>query len=242
MWEFITHMKEILLSIGFDEKEADIYIALIKTGKASVNDLLKKTSIERRTIYDVLERLIQKGRASYFEENNTRKYLPTKPELILQDLREKENGFKELLPQLRSLQEEPTQARVEVLKGVHGIKILFLEIIACRRTHYLFGDLRPLNKEYRHMTTKYLRELEKADGKEKMIYTKGDFDLIRIKGGEYRAMRPELIPPTPTVIYGDTVVQYIYTKPITIIKITSKEIAKTHKEYFNHFWKLAEEG
>jgi len=45
--------------------------------------------------------------------------------------------------------------------------------------------------------------------------------------------------PTPTLIYGNVVTQYVYTDPITIIKTTSKEITNTHKNYFNHFWKLA---
>jgi len=61
-------MKEQLLAIGFGNKDAEIYLALIKFERANISELIKKTSIERRTIYDVLERLIQKGWASFSEE------------------------------------------------------------------------------------------------------------------------------------------------------------------------------
>ena len=78
-------MKEQLLSMGFNDKDAEIYLTLTKLGKANIAEIIKKTSVERRTIYDVLERLMQKGWASYFNENGKKYYLPTKPEIILED-------------------------------------------------------------------------------------------------------------------------------------------------------------
>jgi sugar-specific transcriptional regulator TrmB len=53
-------MDEIKHIFQLDDKESKIFSALIKLKKASVNALMKKTNIERRTIYDILERLIQK--------------------------------------------------------------------------------------------------------------------------------------------------------------------------------------
>ena len=233
-------MKEQLLAIDFDDKEADIYTALLKLDNASVSELLKNTSIERRTIYDVLERLIQKGRASYFEENNTRKYKAISPEIILEELKHKQKEFEAIIPKLQSLQETPSGAKVEILKGLKGLKAIFIEAIQAEQTHYSFGDLSPLmyEEKYAKEVAKFLKEIDKKGMKVKILYGKGD-PIKKIKGGEYRTVNKEDIAPSPTLICGDVVTQYIYTDPITIIKITSKEVSETYKQYFNHFWKLA---
>jgi sugar-specific transcriptional regulator TrmB len=233
-------MQKELQAIGMDNKEIEIYLALTKNPSSNIAMLLKNTTIERRTIYDVLERLQQKGLASYFEENGKKYYMATKPEIILEDLYQKQQDLKKIIPQLQNLQHPPTETKVEVFKGLKGIRTIFLDIINSKETHYSFGDITPFNRDDKliPIVKIFLSALEQKNIKEKVIYTKGD-KLNKIKGGEYRAIDPKFVPPTPTVIYGDVTVQYIFTEPITIIKITSKDIASTNKKYFETFWKIA---
>ena len=232
-------MKEQLLAIGFNEKDAEIYLALIKLEKANIVELMKKTSVERRTIYDVLERLIQKGWASYFEENGKKYYLPTKPEIILQDLENKKENFEKIIPKLNSIKEKSSETKIEILKGVKGLKTIFMEIIGLRETHYSFGNITPFisDEKYIPAVKDFLAYLEERGVKEKVIYPKGE-NIVKIKGGQYKELDEKLIPPTPTIIYGDVTAQFIFTEPITIIKITSPEITKTNKKYFDTFWNM----
>jgi sugar-specific transcriptional regulator TrmB len=232
-------MKEQLLEIGFQEKDADIYLALTALKQSTIADLIKKTSIERRTIYDVLERLMQRGFASYFEENGKKIYLPTKPEIILSELEQKKENFEKIIPKLKSLEENKEQARVEILKGVKGLKTIFTEIINSKETHYAFGNIALFisDEKYKSAVEMFLDYLEGRNVKEKIIYPKGE-PIKKIKGGQYKPLDKSLIPPTPKIIYGNTTVQFIFTDPITIIKIENKEITKTHKKYFESFWKL----
>lgn len=232
-------MKEQLIQIGFGDKEAEIYLALAKLGKANLAELMKKTSIERRTIYDVLERLMQKAWVSYYIENKKKYYMSIKPELILEDLEHKKQEFKEIIPQINALKEKSKITNVEIYKGIKGLKTISLEIIKSKSTHYSFGNIAPfmLNPVYAPLLKEFLETLEARGIKEKIIYAKGE-QIKKIKGSQYKAINKELIPPTPTIIYDDIVIQYIYTDPITIIKITSPEIAKTNKKYFEMFWKM----
>ena len=232
-------MKEQLLHIGFSEKDADIYLALLKSEKASIADLMKKTQIERRTIYDVLERLIQRGWASYYEENNKKYYQATSPELILKDLQQKNQEFEKIIPKLKDLKEEHNQAKVEILKGVKGLRTIFLEIINLHETHYSFGNIAPFisDEKYTPAVNEFLEYLEGRGIKEKVIYPKGE-PVKKIKLGQYKPLDKSLIPPTPTIIYGNVTAQFIFTDPITIIKITSKEITQTNLKYFDTFWRM----
>jgi HTH-type transcriptional regulator, sugar sensing transcriptional regulator len=233
-------MKEILKNIGFDENETEIYVALLKHGTSTVNTLLKHTQIERRTIYDVLARLIQKGKVSFYEENNTKTYSAISPEIILEDLQQKQNEFKKIIPSLAQIQFNPKEATVEVLKGTKGLRTIFLDIINKEVEHYVFGDISPLIYEDRYSipTKQFLASLKEKKLTEKVIYREKD-KITKIPGSEYRFVKKELVFPTPTLLYADVVTQYIFTDPITIIKITSKEMSQTHKKYFDYFWKVA---
>ena len=232
-------MKEQLISIGFSDKDAEIYLTLMKFGKASIAEIMKKTSVERRTIYDVLERLIQKGWASYFEENGKKYYLATNPEIIFKDLEQKNMEFKKILPQLASMKEKAKDAKVEILKGPKGLRTIFLEIINSKETHYAFGNIAPFisNEKYTYAVKEFLEYLEGRGISEKIIYPKGE-PIKKIKKGQYKELKKELIPPTPTIIYGDVTAQFIFTDPITIIKTTSKEITDTNRKYFDIFWNM----
>ncbi|MFH1508348.1 MAG: helix-turn-helix domain-containing protein [Candidatus Omnitrophota bacterium] len=232
-------MKEKLISIGFSEKDAEIYLALIRLEKASIADLMKKTSIERRTIYDVLDRLIQRGWASYFEENGRKYYLATSPEIILKDLEQKNREFEKIIPELTALNEKSSEAKVEILKGVKGLRTIFLEIIHLKEMHYAFGNIAPFisDEKYTPAVKEFLEYLEGRGIKERIIYPKGE-PIKKIKGGQYKEIAKELIPPTPTILYGDVTAQFIFTDPITIIKTTSKEITNTNRKYFDTFWRM----
>ena len=68
---------DILRNIGLSEGEITIYSALLDLGKAPVNKIHEKVGIERRNIYDILNKLIERGLVSYINEN--KEILQTQP-------------------------------------------------------------------------------------------------------------------------------------------------------------------
>jgi len=67
-----------LKEAGFEEKEAEIYLAVLELGKATVSDISRKSGIKRTTIYEYLDKLtsesllyktIRKKRIFYAAEN-----------------------------------------------------------------------------------------------------------------------------------------------------------------------------
>ena len=227
-------MKEIFYELGLDEKETEIYLILIKIRKGRVGDILRKTKIERRTIYDVLERLIQKGYLTYYKENNTQIYKPIDPENILLKLEEQKQEFKKIIPQIKSLEEENTETEVEILKGKQGIRTIFQEILQYEE-HLGIGDLNPFLNEYKNEAKRLIDGMKKTKHKEKIIYKKGQ-KIVKTKNGEYKQLNKEQLPIIQTIIYGNTVIQFIIEENPTLIKIKNKKIAETHKEYFKILW------
>lgn len=230
-------MKEIFYQIGFDEKETQIYLTLTKLKTGKVSDILKKTKIERRTIYDVLERLIQKGYVTYYKENNTQIYKPVNPEIILKKLEEQKEDFEKIIPQIKSLKEKENHTEVEILKGKQGIRTIFQEILN-EKEHLGIGDLEPFLEEYQLDAKKFVNQMIKLNHKEKIIYQK-DQKITKIKTGEYKVLEKDSMPPIQTIIYADTVIQFVLDEIPILIKIKNKKIAKTHKDYFYKYWKIA---
>jgi len=51
---------EILRKIGLSEGEIKVYNALLEIGVTSINNIHKKVGVDRRNIYDILNKLIEK--------------------------------------------------------------------------------------------------------------------------------------------------------------------------------------
>ncbi|MFT4283181.1 MAG: TrmB family transcriptional regulator [Candidatus Woesearchaeota archaeon] len=227
-------MKEVFYELGFDEKETQIYLALIKLRQGKVSDLLKITKIERRTIYDVLERLVQKGYATFFKENNTLVYKPINPELIVKKLDKQKNEFEEIIPQIKDLESKESNTEVEILKGRQGITTIFQEILQTKE-HLGMGDLAPFIGEYKREAKRFILGMIKSNHKEKILYPKGQ-KIEKIKTGEYKEINKDKLPTIQTIIYENTVVQFILDEVPYMIKIKNKKVADTHRDYFYKYW------
>ena len=76
-------MKEILERLGLEEKEAKIYLALLKLGKANVAKISKEAQIERTLCYSIIQKLIEKGLLSYALEGNIKYFSASNHEKLL---------------------------------------------------------------------------------------------------------------------------------------------------------------
>ena len=65
---------EILKKIGLSEGEIKVYNALLEIGATSINNIHEKIGIDRRNIYDILNKLIERGLISYVETDGKRTF------------------------------------------------------------------------------------------------------------------------------------------------------------------------
>ena len=80
--------------LGLTYTESKIYVALLKIGESTVVELAKKTSVHRRTIYDNLNMLIQKGLVNYNVKGGTKFYSASNPSVFQSILEEKNKVLK----------------------------------------------------------------------------------------------------------------------------------------------------
>ncbi len=83
-------MIQALLQLGLNEKEAKVYLLLLKVGASPASVLAKRLQMKRATIYSTLQSLEEKALVSFLNEQGCRRYLPHDPERLLYELEEQE--------------------------------------------------------------------------------------------------------------------------------------------------------
>lgn len=231
-------MERELMDIGLTQKEAQTYLALSRNPDSTGTSLSKFLTFDRRTVYDNLHSLFQKGYVKQYDENKTKKYSIVNSSLLLREAEERKNKIEKLIPQLQSIIPD-VEHKVEILKGRRGFILVYDEIVENKLDHCTFGSISFSVEKLVPLVNEYLQKLEKLGCSEKVIFEKG-YDYTPIKGGEYRFLDKSMVPPTTSLIYGDVVVLFLNDPENTMIRIQSKEIVKAYISYFNVYWNIAE--
>ncbi len=82
---------ESLMQLGFTEKEAMVYVMLLRMGPLPASTIAKRLDIKRVTAYSVLNSLCERGVVSFEEMKQGRRFIPHDPESILYNLEKQES-------------------------------------------------------------------------------------------------------------------------------------------------------
>ncbi|MBT4384622.1 hypothetical protein HOD30_02650 [Candidatus Peregrinibacteria bacterium] len=76
-------MTEDLKKLGFSEKEARVYLMLLRIGPSVVSSIAARTDLKRVSLYSVLDSLQKRGLVSFDDSKGVRSYIPHDPECLL---------------------------------------------------------------------------------------------------------------------------------------------------------------
>ena len=128
----------VFKKLGLSDKETAVYLALLESGASSVRDLATVANLNRGTAYDILKKLQELGLVSFFHKNTKQNFAAEDPDKILKllanredELKEAEMKIKELLPELKSLQEKGGDKPVtKFYEGKAGVKFILDDILS----------------------------------------------------------------------------------------------------------------
>lgn len=235
-------IKEILEDLGFETREINIYLTLIKNQSLTALQLSKETRIDRTTIYDILERLIDKGIVSFTIKNKTKHFSTLKPEELLIHFKEKYSSLENILPELNKLlNKKEEKVKSELFQGREGLKIVLKSLINSGENYKVIG----ITNEYENILGYFNEQgairLDQWKVKEKAIVSR-NAKFKKLKCGIYRYLDKKLIPPVTTLIYGNKVVFFIWTEPYFAISIENNTLVKAQEEYFDLLWSIAKKS
>ena len=82
-----------LEALGLTPKEVDVYIALLGAESASISKLMADANVSRKSIYEILQKLLDKGLVKYTIQDNKKKFAAVSPERFLDILKEKQRSI-----------------------------------------------------------------------------------------------------------------------------------------------------
>lgn len=247
----ITDLKKL----GFTEGEVKIYDALLELGETTRTELAKKSGISPSKIYDVANRLLEKGIISSVKKNGTIHFGAADPERLKDFLDRKEKEIekeKELVDEMLPLllakytkTEEETD--VEVFYGWEGMKTAFNDIVKRLEKgdfNYIFGASKGYNTKQADIffSQYYLKKRKKGFGT-KIIFNEDikeneqRLSIFREEPNEIKFLHQDTF--TEIILYKDRVLITMLLKNPLVIRITSQEAADSFKKFFDSMWKIA---
>jgi sugar-specific transcriptional regulator TrmB len=241
-----------LEKIGLKEKEAKIYIALLKHGSSLANKLAKETNILRSSIYDYLDILLDKGFITYSIISGKKYFQAVKPEKIIDKFKEEkekeETTLKQIIPELSSMMNSAEKkARVEVFEGKEGMKSVMSYILKEKPKEILvYGSSGVSHKVLPFYMEHFHKERVKKKIIMKIIYNSVSESKERIERGpslklaEIKFFPIKDISLTGTIVYNNKILITIWNQQTPLaISIESKEISKSYRDNFEFMWKVA---
>jgi len=92
-----------LANLGFNEKQSQVYLALLKLGKGSAYAISEQSGLKKPTTYVILDELIERGAAHKIPKAAKKLYKAVPPEMLIHDAEQRMKQARDLLPSLKSL-------------------------------------------------------------------------------------------------------------------------------------------
>ena len=246
--------KEILEKIGLNEQETNVYLTLLKLGKSGATKIAKNSGINRTTVYYVLEKLKQKGLISNIVVDGKNFYESADPQVLLNQLIEKESLLRTILPKLKQLKKEKTQEfNIEVLEGKQGVKNYLekgFKIIESEKPEeiYVIGGEEGFHKHFEFIRPELLRKSKNITDRNNikvkwLVLGPEDWKPDGLSLGEHIGIKKfvyyKKAHKSNTIIFGKHVDIALFgtEKPIAI-SMNNKYIAETFKIFFDILWDI----
>ncbi len=240
-------LREALQTIGLNEKECAVYLALLQLGRASAYSVAQKSGLKKPTTYVILDELIEKGLAARVPRVKKQLFIARSPEEAFGVAEEKLHLAKKKLPELLALTKgEQTKVNTLYFEGAEGIKQLMEHRTREMRGNELVGfyatDLNADPELIRYFKDEWAEKMLKLDIKMRMIapeheslkdYREADTKYNRqLKTVPYEEYSSEVAID----VLGDIVRIQDY-KNLQGVAIENTEVAKTVREIFELVWK-----
>lgn len=242
-------MESILQSLqmlGYTDKQARIYVALLSIGKGSIQSIAKQSEIKRPTVYVIIDELIEKGLVSRVIGSKKQLFIPTQPQTILDQTEKIYAEAKKCIPGLMSLLEKPNLKNIKTLyfEGIRGIeKALWYKIEELTNSEIVafFGSTEFATEEMVKLFHKWNKSLKENHIKLKSVAPKNSsLKSFRKKDVEYgfqnKEINEKLYSSKISVDITKQFVRIIFFKEKQVLIIESVEFSNVLSEVFRLVW------
>jgi len=242
-----------LQELGLAKNEARIFETLTKEGELSPSEIASLSGVNRRNVYDSLNRLIEKGLAFEVLEGKENHYEAVHPDKLMEMVKTKEELLKGMLPGLIGLYDQQTpHEAVYIYRGLEGHKNVMRDILRTKEDVYTIGAKGGwVTPEIKNFTTQFRKEAVEKGITYHLLFdydVKKNFpDVLEIfkKRCVRRFLPKEYFSNVTIDIYGNRSAIFSglkiggIDKDISFTVIVNKQIADAFRVWFKALWKIS---
>ncbi|MFA6106174.1 MAG: helix-turn-helix domain-containing protein [Patescibacteria group bacterium] len=241
-----------LIELGFNKKEAKVYLAILELGPGTATEISRKAGINRTTSYDILESLASEGLVHLIGETKVQKYVAENPEKVISVLEKKIQKTQEqlktahvLLPQLLSIYSTKEKPKVKYFEGVGRMREGFEDTLTAEGEilAYAVGE-----DVFKAVGEKYMRDYFKRRTLKNIsvrVIAPDTPESRAVAKNNIKELRTSLLVPSDKFcfsveinIYNNKIMVASWREKFAII-IESEEIASAQKKIFELAWEGA---
>jgi len=239
-----------LKSLGFTEKEASVYVSLLRLGEVGSSKIIRNTGLHGQYVYNSLKSLEEKGFVQHISSHGRNKFSAKNPKMFTRLALQQEKIAQNIVEELSQIMVLPPEQQYEIVQGEESFRALQLE---------LYGEM-PENSQLLVISgsgDKYMevmgKDIKKTDG----IRAKKNILLRYIGCDEQREFLQKsqraqglfefkLLPglftgEVNTNIWDHAITFNIFGDPVTCFLIKNPVIAGSYKRFFETLWNIAKE-
>lgn len=231
---------DILSEMGLTQKEIDVYLTLISFKSATISEIINKAKVSRQSVYEIIQKLLDKGLISFITKDGKKQYVVTNPERLRDIQKEKLELLDNLLPELLSkYRENKEEMSVEVFIGKEGMKAITNNILKVGKPIYVLSNDARIFDVLQYYMPQFMQKRAKLGIKMHVIYS----EAARPKKVEGELLEVRYVPeeyklPLSIAVYGTHSNIIVYSESPVAMHIENKETAQSFMQYFNLMWKL----
>ncbi|PIN73699.1 hypothetical protein COV20_05760 [Candidatus Woesearchaeota archaeon CG10_big_fil_rev_8_21_14_0_10_45_16] len=247
-------MDETLLEkLGLTKGEIKVYLALNRLGESTVGPIGKESKVSKSKMYDILDKLIEKGLVGYITKEGTKYFMANDPHMILDYIEKKEdelnltkkNVVTEVLPRLMMQRASVSKKRVaEMYEGFQGIKAIREELMInfkSEDTLFVLGAPKVANVKWEGWFLDFHKRRIQRKVKMKIIYNANakEYGKVRekMRFTEVKYFPNKLVSPNWIDIFPDAVLFVMVLKNPVAFVVRDTELANSFRSYFEIMWK-----
>lgn len=120
----------IIQKLGYPKKQAQIYLASLKMGEATVSEIAERVEMPRTSIAELISEMHKKGLMHFYLKRNRKYWVAQNPDKLMENLKEQEKLLASALPWLHSKENKKSpQPTTNFYVGMAEIKNIFNDII-----------------------------------------------------------------------------------------------------------------
>ncbi len=243
-----------LLNLGFSDRDAEIYLALIKQGSTTAGPLIRVTNLHRNIVYTSLNHLIARKLVTEKTIKGRKQFTTTNPQTLVEEFATKTEDARKAANTLKQLRAKGQFEEITIHQGNEEYLALLTSIIRSLpkgATKYVLGTggedfmrvtMRPIWKKYHEAALRQKLTIKMIAYESQRASLVTDIKNPPIYDVKY--LPDEIENPAGIHIYPEiyTVLNILYSndiEPVTAIKIQNKKLVHGYLNLFNNLWKMA---